>query len=140
MNQQTPSSPQGLSPDHDKLEQLELQHDEKETPDNGDYGSNSDSDNLEKYRLEQNPERPRKKQSEKRRLDAAIFESWIEQDQRQRLQEALGASKASDGLEKLLDDEIRPDNAIICSPREYQVELFERAKTRNTIVVLDTGE
>jgi ERCC4-related helicase len=24
-------------------------------------------------------------------------------------------------------------------PREYQIELFERAKTHNTIAVLDTG-
>lgn len=28
---------------------------------------------------------------------------------------------------------------IISSPREYQIELFERAKTQNTIAVLDTG-
>jgi endoribonuclease Dicer len=29
---------------------------------------------------------------------------------------------------------------IISSPREYQVELFERAKERNVIAVLDTGK
>ena len=28
---------------------------------------------------------------------------------------------------------------IITDPREYQVELFERAKKQNTIAVLDTG-
>jgi endoribonuclease Dicer len=29
---------------------------------------------------------------------------------------------------------------IISSPREYQVELFERAKEENIIAVLDTGK
>ena len=30
-------------------------------------------------------------------------------------------------------------NVIITDPREYQVELFERAKKQNIIAVLDTG-
>lgn len=29
--------------------------------------------------------------------------------------------------------------ATINDPREYQIELFERAKTKNIIAVLDTG-
>lgn len=28
---------------------------------------------------------------------------------------------------------------IITDPREYQIELFEKAKKQNTIAVLDTG-
>ncbi len=30
-------------------------------------------------------------------------------------------------------------NVIITDPREYQIELFERAKNQNIIAVLDTG-
>ena len=30
-------------------------------------------------------------------------------------------------------------NVIITDPREYQIELFERAKQQNIIAVLDTG-
>jgi endoribonuclease Dicer len=30
-------------------------------------------------------------------------------------------------------------NVIITDPRDYQVELFEKAKTQNVIAVLDTG-
>ena len=30
-------------------------------------------------------------------------------------------------------------NVIITDPREYQLELFERAKSQNIIAVLDTG-
>ena len=30
-------------------------------------------------------------------------------------------------------------NVIISDPREYQVELFEKAKLQNIIAVLDTG-
>jgi endoribonuclease Dicer len=36
----------------------------------------------------------------------------------------------------LLDQEFA---SVITDPREYQVELFERAKKENTIAVLDTG-
>ena len=31
-------------------------------------------------------------------------------------------------------------NVIIGDPREYQIELFERAKKQDIIAVLDTGE
>ena len=31
-------------------------------------------------------------------------------------------------------------NVIISDPREYQIELFEKAKQQNIIAVLDTGQ
>lgn len=47
-----------------------------------------------------------------------------------------------------VDDEIlsirglmtkQESNVIISDPREYQIELFEKAKNENIIAVLDTG-
>jgi endoribonuclease Dicer len=119
------------------LEELGLHDDEDDNPDIEGYDSGDDG--IEKYRLEQNPVRPQKQKSENQRLNTAAFHSWLEQDQRQRLQDEISASKAAEDLGRTLGDDRRPNENIICSPREYQVELFERAKTRNTIVVLDTG-
>jgi endoribonuclease Dicer len=33
----------------------------------------------------------------------------------------------------------KQDGGVALDPREYQIELFERAKAQNTIAVLDTG-
>lgn len=83
--------------------------------------------------------------TEKRRAQKAIFETWITSAAGQ---DAI-KTKAIDGrskdeadepqsVESLLKQQQRGDR-IVKNPREYQVELFERAKRENTIAVLDTG-
>jgi endoribonuclease Dicer len=70
------------------------------------------------------------------------FQEWLEKNQK----EVLAASRADmssrlERLEKLSVEKLLRGSTerIIASPREYQIDLYERAKNENTIVVLDTG-
>ncbi|TQN73169.1 Dicer-like protein 1 [Colletotrichum shisoi] len=100
---------------------------------------NDDDDYDEYLRWSLNPERHRKV-SEKKRRDHALFQSWIKSNQSKVLDEASKTSKEQKHgsvahLMKLESERFK----IIQTPREYQIELFEKAKKKNTIVVLDTG-
>lgn len=86
--------------------------------------------------------RPASNITERRRAQKAIFESWIISDAGQ---QALTKTKEAK-LVDLADEEqsihslmSNQGTQIIKNPREYQTELFERAKKENTIAVLDTG-
>ncbi|KAL7910502.1 hypothetical protein GGI35DRAFT_493076 [Trichoderma velutinum] len=77
--------------------------------------------------------------AKKRQQDLA-FQDWLDKNQR----EFTTTSKADldHHLDKLSISRLFKDGAyqkIITSPREYQIDLYERARDENTIVVLDTG-
>ncbi|KAL1892497.1 Dicer-like protein 1 [Sporothrix stenoceras] len=79
--------------------------------------------------------------SQKKRADYDAFDSWLTQNR-----ETI--TKATKTVAAALCDEDKTAAAlvrefesakIIESPRDYQIELFEKAKQKNIIAVLDTG-
>lgn len=81
--------------------------------------------------------------SEKKRARYSRFHTWrkdtAEVDFKKQVKQNESRSTADEALsirDLLAKQESTP---IIADPREYQIELFERAKQQNTIAVLDTG-
>ncbi|XWX01289.1 hypothetical protein V2A60_009315 [Cordyceps javanica] len=78
----------------------------------------------------------RRHPSKRKISDNSVFKTWLEDHARVDDDGELSVSSApSEGL----SDAAAEISALIVTPREYQNELFERAKKKNTIVVLDTG-
>ncbi|KAI0401011.1 hypothetical protein F4802DRAFT_619182 [Xylaria palmicola] len=72
--------------------------------------------------------------------DKSVFDDWL-REQRQDAYRSLCGPRAEDNSTPATTHPRKPGEApiIINSPREYQTELFERAKEKNIIAVLDTG-
>ncbi|KAJ6787743.1 hypothetical protein PWT90_04002 [Aphanocladium album] len=68
--------------------------------------------------------------------DNHVFSAWLHE---QAKQDDDGIVPAESALSEKVSDEAAAVSALTVTPREYQNELFERAKKKNTIVVLDTG-
>lgn len=98
--------------------------------------SEDDSED-DQYVLTQNAPRAQRV-SEKNRKDVSVFQTWLTESQRDgsmRTQKTKTSQRAP-AADKLLE---KDSSRIIDAPREYQLDLFERAKGKNIIVVLDTG-
>ncbi|KAF4979425.1 hypothetical protein FZEAL_4368 [Fusarium zealandicum] len=95
-------------------------------------------DDEDQYRFILNPERPRKV-TEKKRLDNAAFQAWVTKKQRQGTRDSVAT--LNDPHHQSVAHLVRSseDRKIIATPREYQIDLFERSKEKNIIVVLPTG-
>ncbi len=126
-------------------EAVELQRDEaassqgdEEFDDDNNSTDDSDSEAEGVRRWLVNPEPKPVKISEKRRAANAAFDHWVEEHQIQ-LSETSAKGIGAKPLGVDIGLESKPDGRIIERAREYQMELFERAKEQNTIAVLDTG-
>jgi endoribonuclease Dicer len=78
---------------------------------------------------------------EQRSQQKAIFESYLNNRARSITKEELKADLKKCAEEELSVESIlaSAESVTIKDPREYQVELFEKAKNENIIAVLDTG-
>ena len=79
--------------------------------------------------------------SQKKQKQEDLFKSWFAQESQKILEEKEYELELQDeNAASLKDMMIRQGSErIIASPRDYQIELFQRAKQQNTIAVLDTG-
>ncbi|KAI1420974.1 hypothetical protein F5Y12DRAFT_790634 [Xylaria sp. FL1777] len=71
--------------------------------------------------------------------DKVLFDDWLRNEREDAYKNSRGSGAG--GGSALVKPSLKDieDAPIISSPREYQTELFERAKQKNIIAVLDTG-
>lgn len=100
-----------------------------------DYAHSGDEDSI------RNEISPQPTASNRLTHDRSLFDDWL-RGQREDANRRARVRDSVRGDQSLL---VKPDRShledapIISSPREYQTELFERAKRKNIIAVLDTG-
>ncbi|KAF2143652.1 uncharacterized protein K452DRAFT_296653 [Aplosporella prunicola CBS 121167] len=82
-----------------------------------------------------------KNPSEKRREQNTLFKNWITQKAEDVTEKQVKSALMATDDENLSIRNVlaKQDTNVISDPREYQLELFERAKKENVIAVLDTG-
>lgn len=135
-----PRSPAQQSPFTLDIEMSSAEHtavDAGIDADSDDERANRSEDDDAGHLVQNEPRKPRQI-TQKKKIEQANFGVWLEAN-RSRL------SKKPENRVRDTDQSIGylvkswEGQKIINNPRDYQMELFQRAKERNTIAVLDTG-
>ena len=106
-----------------------------------DFQAPSDSDSNVSEGVD-DPSSRTPKVSERRRAQNMKFSSWLSQRAGKVTKEQVQTAIQNADEEMLSVRQLmakQESNIIITDPRDYQVELFEKAKKQNIIAVLDTG-
>ncbi|KAK5625395.1 hypothetical protein RRF57_001111 [Xylaria bambusicola] len=100
-----------------------------------DYARSEDEDSV------QSDVPPQPAASEHLVQDKFLFDDWLrgQREHTYKNRRARGLVASREDLRTNSNPDFLEDGPIISSPREYQTELFERAKRKNIIAVLDTG-
>lgn len=97
------------------------------------------SEDEDASRLVQNEPRKPHKISQKKKIEQASFGVWLEENRNRLSKKPENRVTENDQSVGYLVKSWEGQK-IINNPRDYQMELFERAKEKNTIAVLDTGK
>lgn len=85
------------------------------------------------------PSKPRKI-SQKKKIEQINFTKWVNNNRQSLAKKSAAQSSNQEQTLTYMVKSWEGGQKIISSPRDYQLELFERAKKENTVAVLDTGK
>lgn len=121
-----------------KMPPTDFQSNQEDHADDGNgYEDDTDTDEDEQALKAKQP----RKISERRRRQNAILDAHLYKkvkEQNNLAPPVLPGEEDRQSIKWLMKQS--ESYKVISTPREYQVELFERAKERNIIAVLDTGK
>lgn len=106
--------------------------------DSDDERANRSEDEDASNLVQNEPRKPRKI-SQKKKIEQASFGVWLEANREKLSKKPENRVTDNDQSVGYLVKSWEGQK-IINNPRDYQMELFQRAKEKNTIAVLDTGK
>lgn len=93
----------------------------------------------EETRLVPNEPSKARKVTHKKKLEQANFSKWLTANQGKLTSKVAEIPSQQEGTLRYMVKSWEGGDKIVGKARDYQMELFERAKNQNTIAVLDTG-